>query len=148
VLLVQSVFQDGLNTFVEEAVDGKGLSAGGFETFFGLLFSQPDDAQAGLPAKRDWGWGFVSRMRVMSFSVWGPVWAARGRLRHASPEWLPSPGCGIAACLIWATDMTGLSPAGWQPCRLLLPALCSSDFDSQHSKCFHPRVRKEKLRPL
>ena len=46
-----------------------------------------------------------------------------GRLHHASPKGLPTLGCGIATCLIWATDMAGLAPARWQPCRLLLPAL-------------------------
>jgi hypothetical protein len=45
-----------------------------------------------------------------------------GRLRHASPKGLPTLGCGIATCLIWAIDMAGLAPARWQPCRLLLPA--------------------------
>jgi len=45
-----------------------------------------------------------------------------GRLRHASPQGLPTSGCGIATCLIWATDMAGLSPARWEPCRLLRPA--------------------------
>jgi hypothetical protein len=46
-----------------------------------------------------------------------------GRVRHASPQGLPTSGCGIATCLIWAIDMAGLPPARWQPCRLLLPAL-------------------------
>jgi len=46
-----------------------------------------------------------------------------GRLHHASPGWLPRPGCGIATCPKRALDRAGLSPAGWQPCRLLLPAL-------------------------
>lgn len=49
-----------------------------------------------------------------------------GRLPHASPKGLPTSGCGIATCLIWATDMAGLPPARWQPCRLLLPASGSS----------------------
>jgi hypothetical protein len=49
-----------------------------------------------------------------------------GRLHHASPKGLPTLGCGIATCLIWATDMAGLAPARWQPCRLLLPACRSS----------------------
>jgi hypothetical protein len=43
-----------------------------------------------------------------------------GRLHHASPGWLPAPGCGIATCPTRATDTAGLSPAGLQPCRLLL----------------------------
>jgi len=43
-----------------------------------------------------------------------------GRLHHASPGWLPRPGCGIATCPFWAIDMAGLSPAGLQPCRPLL----------------------------
>ena len=42
-----------------------------------------------------------------------------GRLRHASLGWLPAPSCGIATCLNRAIDMTGLSPVGLQPCRLL-----------------------------
>ena len=42
-----------------------------------------------------------------------------GRLHHASPGWLPAPGCGIATCPTRATDTAGLSPAGLQPCRLL-----------------------------
>jgi hypothetical protein len=46
-----------------------------------------------------------------------------GRLHHASPGWLLIPGCGIATCPTWAIDTAGLSPAGLQPCRLLLPAL-------------------------
>jgi len=46
-----------------------------------------------------------------------------GRLHHASPGWLPNPGCGIATCPTWAIDTAGLPPAGLQPCRLLLPAL-------------------------
>jgi ABC-type spermidine/putrescine transport system permease subunit I len=44
VLLVQSVFQDGFNTFVEVAVDGQGIGAGGFETFFRVLFPQAQNA--------------------------------------------------------------------------------------------------------
>jgi hypothetical protein len=32
--------------------------------------------------------------------------------------------CGIATCLTRAIDMTGLSPAGLRPCRLLPPPLC------------------------
>ena len=56
-LQVQSVFQDGLNTFVEEAVDGEGIGAGGFETFFRVLFAQADDTQAG--AETLLGMGFI-----------------------------------------------------------------------------------------
>jgi hypothetical protein len=41
-------------------------------------------------------------------------------LHHAYPGWLPAPGCGIATCLNRAIDMTGLSPVGSRPCRLLL----------------------------
>ena len=41
-------------------------------------------------------------------------------LHHAYPGWLPAPGCGTATCLNRAIDMTGLSPAGSRPCRLLL----------------------------
>jgi hypothetical protein len=58
VFLVQSIFQDGLDTFVEEAVDGEGVSAGGFETFFEVLFSQADDAQAGAETLLEVGFGF------------------------------------------------------------------------------------------
>lgn len=39
-----------------------------------------------------------------------------------SPEQLPVQGCGIATCPTWAIDTAGLSPAGLQSCRLLLPA--------------------------
>jgi len=45
-----------------------------------------------------------------------------GLSHHASPGRLPAPGCGVATCPTWTTDMAGLSPAGSQPCRLLLPA--------------------------
>jgi hypothetical protein len=41
-------------------------------------------------------------------------------LHHAYPGWLPARGCGIATCLNRAIGMTGLSPAGSRPCRLLL----------------------------
>ena len=41
-------------------------------------------------------------------------------LHHAYPGWLPAPGCGIATCLNRVIDMTGLSPAGSRPYRLLL----------------------------
>ncbi len=42
-----------------------------------------------------------------------------GRLLHATPGWLPAPGCGIAACPNRVTDMVGLAPTGLWPCRLL-----------------------------
>ena len=71
-----------------------------------------------------------------------------GRLHHASPKGLPASGCGIATCLIWATDMAGLPPARWQPCRLLLPARRSSDDDSQHSVVLQPRIGQAELRAL
>jgi hypothetical protein len=64
-----------------------------------------------------------------------------GRVHHASPQGLPTSGCGIATCLIWATDMAGLAPARWQPCRLLLLALRSSDDDSQHGVLPQPCIR-------
>jgi hypothetical protein len=51
-----------------------------------------------------------------------PTTGRPGRLHHASPQGLPTSGCGIATCLIWATDMAGLAPARWQSCRLLPPA--------------------------
>jgi hypothetical protein len=44
-----------------------------------------------------------------------------GLVHHAELGWLPAPSSGIATCLIRATDMTGLSPAGLQPCRPLPP---------------------------
>ena len=47
VFLVQSVFQNGLNTFVEEALDRDGIGAGGFEAFFGIDLSQTENTQAG-----------------------------------------------------------------------------------------------------
>ena len=43
-----------------------------------------------------------------------------GRLHHASPGWLPAPGCGIASCPTRTIDTAGLPPAGLQLCRLLL----------------------------
>ena len=42
------------------------------------------------------------------------------RLHHAELGWLPAPSSGIATCPSRATDTAGLSPAGLQPCRLLL----------------------------
>ena len=42
-----------------------------------------------------------------------------GRLHHASPGWLPAPGCGIATCSTRATNTAGLSPARSRPCRPL-----------------------------
>jgi hypothetical protein len=45
-----------------------------------------------------------------------------GLSHHASPGRLPGPGCGVASRSTWTTDVAGLSPAGSQPCRLLLPA--------------------------
>jgi len=48
-----------------------------------------------------------------------------GRLHHAAPKAVTRLRCGIASCPTWATDTAGLSPAGSQPCRLLLPA-CGS----------------------
>ena len=42
-----------------------------------------------------------------------------GRLHHASPGWLPAPGCGIASCPTRTIDTAGLPPAGLQLCRLL-----------------------------
>lgn len=45
-----------------------------------------------------------------------------GRLHHAAPDRLPGPGCGITSCPTWVIDTAGLSPAGLQPCRLLLHA--------------------------
>jgi hypothetical protein len=44
-----------------------------------------------------------------------------GLSHHASPGRLPAPGCGVASRSTWTTDVTGLSPAGSQPCRLLPP---------------------------
>ena len=45
-----------------------------------------------------------------------------GLSHHASPGRLPGPGCGVASRPTRTIDVTGLSPAGSQPCRLLLPA--------------------------
>jgi hypothetical protein len=42
-------------------------------------------------------------------------------LGYAVLGWLPAPSSGIATCLNRAIDMTGLSPVGSQPCRLLRP---------------------------
>jgi hypothetical protein len=44
-------------------------------------------------------------------------------LHHAEARRLPTLTCGIATCLNRASDMTGLSPAGLWPCRLLPPLL-------------------------
>ena len=49
-----------------------------------------------------------------------------GLSHHASPGRLPGPGCGVATCSTRTISMTGLSPAGSQPCRLLPNALGSS----------------------
>ena len=56
--LVQSFFQDGLHTFVEEAADGEGVSAGGFRAFLGVLLAHADDAQAGTESLLGMGFGF------------------------------------------------------------------------------------------
>jgi hypothetical protein len=48
VFLVHSVFQNGFDTFVEEAADGEGVSAGGFEALGGIYLSHTEDAQAGV----------------------------------------------------------------------------------------------------
>ena len=45
-----------------------------------------------------------------------------GLSHHASPGRLPGPGCGVASRPTRTIDVAGLSPAGSQPCRLLLPA--------------------------
>ena len=45
-----------------------------------------------------------------------------GLSHHAEPGRLPDPGSGVASCPTRTTDTAGLSPAGSQPCRLLLPA--------------------------
>jgi hypothetical protein len=65
-----------------------------------------------------------------------------GRLHHASPGELPLPGCGIATCPTRAIDTAGLSPAGLQPCRLLLPASGSS-----HTAGSLRDVRRNRRRP-
>ena len=67
--LVQFVFQDGLNTFVEEAVDGEGIGAGGFEAFLRVLFAQADNAQAGPETLLGMGLIFED-MGHQFFSVW------------------------------------------------------------------------------
>ncbi len=51
------MLQDRLHAFIEEAVDGEGIGAGGFETFFRVLFSQAEDAQA--RAESLLGMGFI-----------------------------------------------------------------------------------------
>ena len=48
-----------------------------------------------------------------------------GLSHHASPGRLPGPGCGVATCSTRTISMTGLSPAGSQPCRPLPNALGS-----------------------
>jgi hypothetical protein len=48
-----------------------------------------------------------------------------GLSHHASPGRLPEPGCGVATCSTRTISMTGLSPAGSQPCRPLPNALGS-----------------------
>ena len=45
-----------------------------------------------------------------------------GLSHHAEPGRLPDPGSGVASCPTRTTDTAGLSPAGSQHCRLLLPA--------------------------
>ena len=48
-----------------------------------------------------------------------------GLSHHASPGRLPEPGSGVATCSTRTISMTGLSPAGSQPCRPLPTALGS-----------------------
>ncbi len=43
-----------------------------------------------------------------------------GRIHRAELGWLPAPSSGITTCPNRAIGMAGLSPAGMQPCRLLL----------------------------
>lgn len=84
-----------------------------------------------------------------------PATGRPGRLYHASPQGLPTSGCGIATCLIWATDMAGLAPARWQPCRLLPPAwrypwdgcLCASPWVSSSGCSFTPSLTRGQLKP-
>ena len=47
---VEVVFEDGLDAFVGSGADGKRTVAGGFETFFGVSFSQSQDTEAGAEA--------------------------------------------------------------------------------------------------
>ena len=56
--LVESFFQNGLHTFVEEGADGEGIGAGGFEAFLGVLLAQADDAEAGTESLLRMGFGF------------------------------------------------------------------------------------------
>ncbi len=60
-----------------------------------------------------------------------------GLSHHASPGRLPKPGCGVATCSTRTISMTGLSPAGSQPCRLL-PAPAGSTARQRHTSSPHP----------
>ena len=51
-------------------MDGEGIGAGGFETFFGVLFSQAEDAQAG--AEPLLGMGFIFEDMGHQFFRVGP----------------------------------------------------------------------------
>jgi hypothetical protein len=54
-----------------------------------------------------------------------PLRVLGGRAIYTRPnsESLPAPSTGIATCLNRAIGTAGLSPAGFRPCRLLLPPL-------------------------
>ena len=68
-----------------------------------------------------------------------------GRLHHASPGWLPAPGCGIASCPTRTIDTAGLPPAGLQLCRLLLARSTSRPSGSDPTpRLWQPSAR---LRP-
>jgi len=60
-----------------------------------------------------------------------------GRLHHAMNVGLPSTNCGIATHLNRAIDVTGLSPARLQPCRLLPRPLreCRDGFCHWRRRC-------------
>jgi hypothetical protein len=45
--LIESIFEDGGNGFVEVAIDAKSTGCGCFETFRGVLFGQSEDSERG-----------------------------------------------------------------------------------------------------
>ena len=95
VFLVDSMFQDGFDTFVEEAVDGEGIGAGGFEAFLGIDFSQTENAQAG--AESLLGMGFVFEdMGDQFFGVRADLLAPSGSSwRGSIPDIFDEPGACV-----------------------------------------------------
>ena len=119
-----------LRTFPATASAGRAIS--GLQSFSNVrapVLARPPDC-----SHRIHGPSIVRSTRAldgMRSLAWRQLWHAPscrfsmngqpGRLHHAVLGWLPAPSSGIATCLNRAIDMTGLSPVGSQPCRLLRP---------------------------